>query len=60
MKNFLLNQILAPFSRKVGTGIATWLVTLGIGQPIATQVGLGVAAAIAVGIDLYNSHLDRK
>lgn len=56
----LRDDVVKPLLGRVGTGLAAWLVTLGAGQELANQVGIGVIAFGLICADLFLSHIGRK
>jgi hypothetical protein len=60
LQTFLLTELAAPLTRRLGTALGAYLVAQGIGSDPAEQIVTGVLAAIAVGIDLAMSYLNRS
>lgn len=60
MYKFVVQDLLKPVSRRIGTAIAGGLVALGATQPLAEQVELVVPALIAFVADLILSYRERN
>lgn len=60
MQSFIINEILAPMGRRVGTGVAGYLVAKGATEDLAHLVVTGGFAGVAIGVDLFTSWLNRK
>ena len=58
--NILLDKVVQPMLRRMGTAFAVYLVTLGVGAEVADQIALGATALAGVGVDLALSAADKK
>lgn len=59
MKRMIVNEVLKPLARRLGSVIAGGLLALGATQDLASQVELCVPAALALLADLILSHMNR-
>lgn len=55
----LRKNIVAPLAARAGTAIATYLVTVGTGDELAHNVGVGVCAAALIIFDLVVSWMSK-
>lgn len=53
-------ELVKPAVRRLGTGLGGYLVGLGVHENLATQIATGAVALALVGIDLWQSHRERK
>jgi hypothetical protein len=60
VKKFILKELLKPTLRRLGSMIAGGLLTLGVAEEAAVAIQTGAIAAMAVGIDLLWSYMERK
>lgn len=58
--NFILQELLAPLVRRVGTASSAFLIGYGVEQASADMISAGIGAAIMVGAELLASHANRK
>jgi hypothetical protein len=56
----LLNSVVKPLIRRVGSTAAGALVVWGANAELASQVEVGLTALCLIGIDLWLSNLDKK
>ena len=56
----LLDNIVKPLSRRMGTYLGTMVVTYGATQETGQMVELAITAAVLVGGDLLASYWERK
>jgi tetrahydromethanopterin S-methyltransferase subunit D len=60
MNALLINFVVRPVMRRVGTAAATALVAQGINGDTVTQVMSGIGAAGLIGADLVSSWWDKR
>lgn len=53
-------ELVKPAVRRLGTGLGGYLVGLGVQENLSTQIATGAVALALVGIDLWQSHRERK
>lgn len=58
--SWVMQEILKPISRRVGTSLGTALVSLGVPSGEIDVITAGAFAALGVLIDLGASHYNRK
>tara|TARA_B110000908_G_C10263799_1_gene461649 strand:- start:1450 stop:1683 length:234 start_codon:yes stop_codon:yes gene_type:complete len=56
---FLLDEILKPLSRRIGTSTGVFLTTLGANSELSTQVEVVLPTLLGLLFDLGWSHLNR-
>ena len=60
MRSFMIKELLLPLTRKLVTMASMSLVGYGVAQGQADTIGLGITAALGVGIDLAHSIIAKK
>jgi hypothetical protein len=60
MKHFVIEEIVRPASRRVGTAVATGLIAYNIDAELAQQIAVGVSAVFMIAADLAASYLNRR
>lgn len=61
MKSFLVRELFAPMVARLGTALASALVTyVAVHPDAANAVGAGLVAAIMIGVDLVTGRLLRE
>lgn len=56
--DFVIQSIVGPSVRRLGTAVGAWLVGLGMDADVSAQVQVGFVAAVLFAIDLAASHLN--
>ena len=59
MRNFILNEILSPVCRRLGTAAAAGVATLGATADVQNQVAVAVTAVCGLAFDLMLSRRHR-
>lgn len=61
MKQLLIREIMAPLTRRVGTGLAAFLMgTLAVDPTLVDQFVVALGGVILIGFDLLASHMTRS
>ena len=59
-KAWVISEVLKPLIRRAGTALSAYLVGNGVAADDTSAIVIGATTAIAVGIDLINSSVNRK